>query len=455
MIIQFWMQLKRLTQRAGALLILTVLVFIGYAGHHTGWSFSLARVAENRQPDSRDHSVSKVRDQQQTADAANLIHFRSPESIQRSGVSTIRVDRSQISELVVATGEITYDQRLMVRLSSRVPGTVWRVEKFWGDSVKSGDVLALIEAAEVGKLKADFLTALAESETHAANLASMEKGNASIPERQIRQARLTLRASRIRLLNAEQALVNLGLKLRINDFDNLSDLEEAQRIHFLGLPPELASRLDRDSTTSNLLPIVAPFDGVVIGRDVGQGQVVEPSKPLFQIADVRRMWINMQVQKEDFQKVAVDQPVAFHVDGLLDELQSRISWISTEANEDTRTLQVRVEVENPVAHPSEPTDTGRRLLRANIFGTGRIEVHTKPDAIVVPNECVHYDEGRHIVFVKVAETDFATRVVQCGIRTATHTEIFGPVEVGDEIACHGSHVLKSQMLLSKLESGVR
>ncbi|MBS0262144.1 MAG: efflux RND transporter periplasmic adaptor subunit [Planctomycetes bacterium] len=453
------MQTKRLIQRAGSILTLAMLLLVGYAGHHTGWSFSLAHaVPDHKHSDAAGKAAAETaahgagKDHEHDENSG-VIHFRSAESVERSGVSTIRLDRSQISDMVIANGEITYDQKLMARLSSRVPGTVWRVEKFWGDSVKAGDVLALIEATDVGKLKADFLTALAESETHAANLASMEKGSASIPERQIRLARLTLRASHIRLLNAEQALVNLGLKIRSEEFADLSDIEEAQKIHFLGLPPELAKTLDPESTTSNLLPIVAPFDGIVIGRDVGQGEVVEPSKPLFQIADVRRMWITLQVQKEDYQKVAIGQPVSFHVDGLPTELKSQISWISTEANEETRTLQVRAEIENTIAHPTAPTIAGRRLLRANVFGTGRIEVQTKPDAFVVPNECVHYDEGRHIIFVKTGETDFSSRVVECGIRTATHTEIIGAVAEGDEVACHGSHVLKSQMLLSKLDSG--
>ena len=47
-------------------------------------------------------------------------------------------------------------------LPAALAGTVWRVEKQVGDRVQKGDVLALVDAAEVGRAKGEFLQAIAQ-----------------------------------------------------------------------------------------------------------------------------------------------------------------------------------------------------------------------------------------------------------------------------------------------------
>lgn len=444
--------LSGLYRGAGTLVTLLILIAIGYLGHHTEWSFSLSHGSEHHQDEGHDHTAKKV-ESEVVVDDFLRIQFRAAESITKSGISTIKVERRTMSEDVQANGVVGYDQRLLARLSSRVAGTVWRVEKFWGDAVRAGEVLAVIEAAEIGRMKAEFLTALAATKTNVDYLNSLEKiGGTSIPDRQLRQARLSVLESRIRLLNAEQALVNVGLNVRMEDYQELPESRLADTIHFIGLPKEMTDPLDRDKTTSNLVPLVAPFDGVVIGRDVGLGEVVDPTKPLFQIADVRKMWINLQVQREDAPKVATGQEVFFHGDGIVEELQGKLTWISTEVNEATRTLQVRSEVENKIARPGDPSATGQRLLRANIFGTGRIRIRTSQDTLVVPSECVQSDDVGPLVFVQTDEKTFVGRRVELGITTETHTEIHGDIQEGDDVAYRGSHILKSQVLLVKQDS---
>lgn len=441
-----WEVISGLTRSAGTFVTLLVLVAIGYVGHHTEWSFSFEHGHEKKH-ETVDHAP------QAANDNPLRVHFRSAQAIRKSGISTVKAEQRTMSEDLLANGVVDYNQKLVARLSSRVAGTVWRVEKYWGDAIQAGDVLAIIEAAEIGRMKAEFLTALAATKTHTETLNALEAlSGGAIPERQIRQARLTLLESRIRLLNAEQALVNVGLNLRMEDFQQQPDTKQVEMLHFIGLPPDLATSLDPDKTTSNLVPLVAPFDGVVVDHDMGLGEVVEPTRSLFQIADVRKMWINLQVQREDAPKIEIGQEIFFRGDGIAKELQSKISWIGTEVNAATRTLQVRAEVDNPITHPGSPSVTGQRLLRANIFGTGRIRLRTAENALIVPNECIQSDEQSFLVFVKTDEETFEGRRVTCGIKSATHTQIEGPVSVEDEIASRGSHILKSQVLLSKLDS---
>ena len=149
------------------------------------------------------------------------------------------------------------------------------------------------------------------------------------------------------------------------------------------------------------------------------------------------MWINLHVQKEDASKISTGQEVCVRVDGMAGELRSTIAWISTEVNEETRTLQARAEVENPIIHPSELSATGQRLLRANTFVTGSIRMRTSLQAIVVPSECVHADDQDHLVFVQTGTRSFEGRRVRRGITSGSRTEVFGDVSAGEVEAHRG------------------
>lgn len=439
----------RYSRQIGTLFTLGVLATIGYLGHHTGWSLSFEHEHE-QSPHPKRHTAHPSVPVHETNPLC--VHYKTPEAIQKSGITTTAASYEEVSEFVQANGTIGYHQRRVARLSSRVTGTVWRIDKHVGDAVRGGDVLLIIEAVDVGRMKAEFLSELIATETNEETLQRLEQIPGAVPERQIRVARAELRNSRVRLLNAEQALVNLGFKVRMEDFEKLPETKRAEVIHFIGLPKEMSEQFDPDATTSNLVPIFAPFDGVIIGGDVGLGEVVEPANHLIQIADISRMWINMEVQKEDVPKLKVGQPIEFHVDGISEVLKSKIDWISTQVNEETRTLQVRAEIENRVVYPDEPSETGQRQLRANTYGSGRILVRTQPKALVVPNECIQSDGTNDMVFVKTDEMTFEGRIVQCGINNGTQTEIRGSVQPGEMVVVHGSHILKSQVLLSQSES---
>ena len=92
------------------------------------------------------------------------IQFASLEAVKKAGVDVGLVERQPISESVSANGQITYDQTRFASLSSRLPGTVWHVEKNVGDRVRAGEVLALVDAAEVGRAKTELIQALAQEE---------------------------------------------------------------------------------------------------------------------------------------------------------------------------------------------------------------------------------------------------------------------------------------------------
>lgn len=443
----------------GVSLITTAsLVAVGWIGHATHWTFGLAGHAaphaEHGDADAGEHAGSGAEgasvDGPEDA-APGTVRFSSREALERTGIEVVPVERRpMVSELEVA-GVVDYDERRTAQLSSRVGGSIWRVEKHLGDVVRKGEVLLVIDSQEVGRLKAEFLNALVTFESRREQMAILEEVQGAVMGRQLREARAALREARIHLVNDEQALVNLGLPVAIADYEALVDEARAERIRTVGLPKDLLTELNDDVVTSNLLPLGAPFDGIVVGRDAVVGEVVEAAKPIFEVADVSRMILALKVDKEDAGKVAIGQPVRFRPDGSDEEYFSRITWISTEVDQATRTLQVRAEVDNIQTLPAA-TQAG---LRAHTFGSGKIEIDRRGTAIVVPSQSVQWDGSRWVVFVPSGDVAFTACEVQPGVREGNVVEIVGDPSGGtlERVVGAGSHVLKSQVLLERIESG--
>ena len=381
------------------------------------------------------------------------VKFDSAEGVRRAGIQTLAVKEQTLDEYVEGVGVVGYDQTKRAQLSCRVSGVVWRVEVYLGEPVKKDAVLAIIDSSEVGRMKSELLQSLAQVEVRTQIRNSLDESVTAANH--IRRVELELREAKTSLFNAQQNLANLGLRIHADELLPLNEEQRARRVRFLGLPESIVSELDPELTTANLIPITAPFDGIVIGHEITIGEIVAPDKAQMEIADITQMWITMDLHQEHAIRLATGQELSFTTDGAPIEVHSQISWISTEVDERTRTVAVRAVVDNPLIEGEDPQYGGQRLLRANTFGKGRVRVREKPSALVVPNLAVQWDEGKYLVFVRIADDTFEARPVELGTVTDKSTEIVAGLQPGDVIATIGSHVLKSEIqeLRSTQESG--
>jgi membrane fusion protein, heavy metal efflux system len=387
------------------------------------------------------------------------LQVKDQDTLTKLGIEPGTADESPVEESVAASGEVTYDPSLVANLAAPVPGRVWLVEEAGnlGRRVQKDEVLALVDAAEVGKAKAEFLRALADMDPKARTVARLKPlvgGGVSVADFQ--NAEAALRQAQLALVAAEQALLNLGLPIRAEDVKGLAPGEVGRRIQFLGLPDAYARRLAR-TTTANLIPVKASFAGVVVARHAVQGQLADPSKPLFVVADPGRMWLTLHLpqdslkpfREKDLTALLGGKAVRFVPDGTDEEVTGKVTWISTAVDERTRTLQVRAELPNP---------DGR--LRANTFGSGRVVLRTEARALVVPTEAVHWEGSCHVVFVwdknfskKGAPKVFHVRTVVPGVRNGPSTEIIAGLLRDEMVATRNSGVLRSELLKNNLGEG--
>jgi cobalt-zinc-cadmium efflux system membrane fusion protein len=356
----------------------------------------------------------------------------------RLAAATLIPGRMPLARYIIAQAAVDYDPPRYAHLTPRASGIVWQVYKEIGDPCRAGEVLALLDSAEVGRAKADLILSLSQVRLRTELLARLRtaSGSGAVSERALLDAETSLRQAQVRLFNDHQALLNLGLPVRLQDLEALPDKEVVRKLRLLALPESVWKATDADSLTANLLPLTAPFDGTVIRRQAAVGEVVLTTHPktLFVVADVHQLHIDLSVRPEDMPGVRLGQSVLFRPDiqGSL-AAPARVSHISPEVDEKTRRVTVHAEVPNP---------DGR--LRPNTFGTGQIILHEEPRALVVPRDAVQTDSGTPIVFVRISDRSFEARPVCVGLQEGDIVAVSG-VSLGEEVVTTGSFALKSQL----------
>lgn len=475
--------------RKGTPTVLTLLALagIGYLGHHTGWTIPSAKAlfggdSEKTDDWCMDHGVPESacvicrgfpvtstapsilakqaetdggaaservetdKDEEASPSSGEkkfpAVQLASGEVLRLAGVETGKVESKPFSETVSANAELRYDMTRYAQIVARVSGLVLTVRAEVGQRVATGDVLALVDSAEVGRLKAELLQAAAQVDVRSK---AAERSRVAVEKRfgtdaELQEAQAAFREAQIRSYNARQALINFGLpvpELKPGEIPSEADLQ------LLGLPKSIAESLDPGTTTANLSPIVSPLEGVVVSRSLVAGEAVEAGKSLFAVADTRRMWVVADLPLNEVARVKLGQDLEFTAEGLQGEpVRGRVSWISTEVDERTRTVQVRADIENP---------DGR--LFANVFGRARITVRKSEASLVVPKNAVQTQDGSHVVFVRANDEVFETREVALGAETDGFVEILTGVFPSETVATTGSYVLAAQLNRGKLGAG--
>jgi len=176
----------------------------------------------------------------------------------------------------------------------------------------------------------------------------------------------------------------------------------------------------------------APIDGTVIDRDGTLGEFASEQRPLFTIADLSTMWIDLAVYRRDFARVRVGDAVAINVEDGGPAIEARIDYVSPLGASDTQSSIARAVVPND----------GR--LRPGLFVDGRILLSARPVEVAVKASALQTLDGKTVVFVREGDS-FGAREVEVGQRDADWIEILFGVLPGDVYAGKNSFVIKAEI----------
>lgn len=320
---------------------------------------------------------------------------------------------------LACNAETAYDGRHSAEILSRVSGVLREVRVDLGQVVRRGEVIAVVDSAQVGTAKVQFHSARSAVDlarvTYDRTLKLTQEKAA--PARTEMEHLTALTQAKAALMDASQKLRNFGF----------SDAE---------IP-----RIARSDDAGNGLEVLAPIDGTITAWDATPGEAVEPTTQLFALSDVTRMWAWIDVYESDIVGVAVGQPVRFTISSTrAPAFEGRVTAMGTEVNPTTRTARVRAVLDNP---------DGR--LRANQFGRAWITVEPDHDAIVIPREAVQADGAVEFVFVPEGEADYRPRVVVTRpIDEENRVEVVSGLEAGLRVVTSRSYMLKAELFKDRL-----
>jgi cobalt-zinc-cadmium efflux system membrane fusion protein len=302
-----------------------------------------------------------------------------------------------------------------------VRGRVAEVHADLGQMVKANQLLAVLHSSDLGLAQSAYLKAIARR--HVAEQA-YQRAQFLFQEKVIGKAEEQRREGEMISIRAEAQEAREGLRL-------------------LGMGDKEIRTLEQTQTIRSQVPIVAPFAGRVIARDLTKGEVLETTHKLFAVADLSTVWVVGNVSEKDISYLhrattVPNQPVEVHVTAYPHEVfHGTISYVGDVLDSATRTMQVRLILANP---------TGQ--LKPEMFAT--IRVSSEPsDVLVVPEAAVQHDRGRSFVFVQQEPGVFEARTIRLGDKNGTFAEVLEGLREGEVVVMEGAFTLKSELLKPK------
>jgi len=360
------------------------------------------------------------------------------EQIEKGGIRIEESRKVELQQTLETTGTVTPDESRVAHIRPLAQGVIEKVYVRRGDRVKAGQPLILYDNIELGEVIGQFLSERSQLDKFLADQEVAEK----------------FWQRGVELLEA-QAIARKEVELREAQYKDAQAMVESRRseiarteekLHRFGLSEEEIRALDRKESSSHHRTashntLRAPFPGVIIGYNVAEGELVEPSREVLTVADVGTVWVLADVYEKDLGRIGEGREVEIVSESYPDRVfRGRLTYISDVLEKETRTVQVRCVVPNPGS-----------LLKLEMFVTVRIPTVEDRSAIAVPEEAVQNIDGRDVVFVAEKPGRFRMTPVTTGLRSGGWIEVTG-LEIGAAVVCNGSFYLKTALKRSEIQS---
>ncbi len=331
---------------------------------------------------------------------------------------------------VPATGIVTYDALRLARIVPPARGRVEAIDAVVGEQVQAGQRLAVLDnfelsAARSGVASAAASVTQAQSELAAA-AAALRRAEDLVRSGGMAQSELDMRRAAAAAAAANLRTQQVTLKQWQDQLAQLMPIAPGSAPATPGLPDPA------DSAGA----IIAPFAGVVDSVALTTGQLVDPSQPVFTVANLSTVWVPLQVPENQIGAVQVGDPVAITIDAYPGRIFSgRVSYIADQVDPNTGTIMVRCIVPNQDS-----------ALRVNMFANGTIEAALGRQGVLVPSSALQDINGQEVVFSPTGRGQFTWHVVQPGLSTGGNTQIQSGIAPGTPIVTDGSYWLKTTLM---------
>jgi cobalt-zinc-cadmium efflux system membrane fusion protein len=339
------------------------------------------------------------------ADKAEL--FTIPQE-QMSHVQVITVQPASLARTLRLTGAVAYNSFRTTPVITQVSGPVSRMAVVPGQHVAPGQPMLYVASPDYSQLRSNYLKA-----SDAYKLAQREYARAQdlYAHHAIAEKDLLAAESAEVQAGADLAASQAGLKiLGITDPDTL-----------IKAPPSYEAA------------VRAPIAGEVVEQDVSAGQFIQTgSTQCFLISDTGTVWVLVNVYQKDLPYVRVGNEVTVQTETYPEAFRGHISYVAAALDPNTRTLQARIETNNPGGK-----------LKKDMYVTATVNSGAIRNALAVPDAAVLRDaENQPFVYAEFSSNQFGRRAVTLGESINGRTEITSGLQPGDRVIGDGSLFLQ-------------
>ena len=374
-------------------------------------------------------SGSEQANSQQPSKSNNEIKIKA-ESQRKVGLEIAEVRSRSIAVSFSAPGQIMMNEDHTVHVGSYADGRVTELNATIGSEVRRGTVLARLHSHSVHETRAALDSATAEIRRQ------QDAVDYRTRMRDRMQRLIELKSASPQELERSQS----DLRSAQTDLQNARINQQKETTHLADLLRIPESQAGNITEQTELAPILAPIDGVVVDRKVGLGTIVEPGVETFTITNLASVWMVASIGEPDIAKVRVGSVATVSSQAYPEETFSgRVTYIAPQIDPQTRTLQVRILLPN-----------GKRKLHPGLFANAQIAQGASRRSIFVSEKALQNLNGGSVVFVKTGPDTFEPRPVSIARRANGEAEIAAGLKDGETIVTDGSFVVKSELLKSQI-----
>jgi cobalt-zinc-cadmium efflux system membrane fusion protein len=329
-----------------------------------------------------------------------------------NGVLVAPAKKQRLGGVISATGKVEANADRIAHVSPRISGKIVAVKASLGDTVSVGQALATLDSVELG----EALNRFHQSRTKLALAQNNMERIKNLVEKKI--------AARKDILQAETDFKTAQTELHTDE----------ERLSLYGVS---TSDLKGDDHKKPLLPVRSPIGGIITEKHAIVGELSDPSKSLYTVADLTSVWVMVDINEKDLAKVHKGQTAIVTIGAFPEKkFRGRINHIADVVDQATRTVKARIEVGNP----------GRKL-KPEMFATVELALPADSAPVLsIPEDALQDVDGKKVIFVMTKNGDeFEPRTVEPGRIAGGMVEIASGLKEGERYAIKGSFILKSEL----------
>jgi cobalt-zinc-cadmium efflux system membrane fusion protein len=320
-------------------------------------------------------------------------------------VTTAPVEVRAGGEGVQLLGELKVNESRYAEVGTPIASRVVSVLAAPGQVVRRGQPLAVLQSVDIGKARAESITA--QTRLDLAKKTLERKRNLAaeniVPAREVQEAEAGVATADAEVRSARAGLRALGA--------------------------------GDESSDSSELTLRSPIDGTVIERAAIQGQMADPAQPLFRVGDLSKLWLVVHAFERDAVRLTPGRKARISFAALPGRaFTGNVALIGKQVDAGSRTIPVRMEVAN-----------SDQLLRPGMSATAWVPVgKISEQVITVPVAALQRIENEWLVFLPTGQDTFEIRPVGRGRDLGTEIEIVSGLKAGERVVVEGAFLLKAE-----------